>query len=98
MASSHETYHPYFNQTLSYPQKKSETSEARLTKLQKKSEPFNGSDFFYLMITSGFLMKWIFICLKAGLTDAIDTHFYVFDKARKGVLHGFGVHMKALRF
>jgi hypothetical protein len=44
-----------------------------------------------------FLSK-ILVGLQAGLTDAIDPHFYVFDKARKSALHRFGVHMKTLRF
>jgi hypothetical protein len=43
-------------------------------------------------------MKAIFIGLQAGLADAIDTHFDVFDEALKGALHGLGVHIQTLRF
>ena len=49
-----------------------------------------------LMMGLGFLMDCIFIGLQAGLADAIDTYFYVFQ-ARKGSLHGLGVHIKTLR-
>jgi hypothetical protein len=50
-----------------------------------------------LMMGLGFLMDCIFFGLQAGLADAIDTYFYVLNQARKGSLHGLGVHIKTLR-
>ena len=43
-------------------------------------------------------MDGIFRSLQTGLADTVDAHFYIFDKARKGALHGFGVYMKTLGF
>ena len=54
--------------------------------------------FCFLRIGRYGLMNGTLFSLQAGFAEAIDTHFYVLDQARKGPLHGLGVHIEAVWF